>query len=235
MTLFLDASVGYRGVNKHADVVGVQNAINKVPTDEGGSPLPLKVDGKCGPKTIKAIQRFQLHHFGWGGADGLIEPGKQTYLKLVLYTLPELKLPPPRKEPRSLKFIIMRENARDSFGANNRDYYFEIRSVPHNFSSVYYLARRPGIHPRPIPSKFNGHFTIFRTKRAITTKEFESQAVYFTREQSDNRCESHLTLILDSGAIEIPMDSHLIGPHGIIAAGHPGTSTFQSGIFDFVA
>ncbi|QDV46262.1 hypothetical protein Enr13x_61710 [Stieleria neptunia] len=237
MTLFLSASVGHRGANQHKDVLGVQDAINKVPLDEGGSPVPLKLDGKCGPKTIKAIQRFQLHHFGWGGCDGLIEVGKQTYLKLVLYTLPELKLPPPparRIEPKSLKFIIMRENANDSFGAKNRDHYFEIRSVPHNFASVYFLGRQQGMHPRPIPNRFDGHFSIFKTKRAITTKEFECQAVYFTREKAGNTSDSHLTLILESGTIQIPMDAHLIGPHGIISGGHPGTSTFRSGIFDFV-
>lgn len=236
MTLFLDASVGRRGVNKHKDVLGVQDAINKVPLAEGGSPIPLKPDGKCGPKTKKAIQRFQLHHFGWGGADGLIEVGKQTYLKLVLYTLPEIKVPPPApKEPKSLKFIIMRENARDSFGAKNTDYFFLIRSVPHNYSGIYYLARHQGQLARPIPKRFNGHFSIFRTRRAMTTKEFECQAVYFSKEKAKGIIESHIKLVLGGAVLEIPMNAHLIGPHGIISAGHPGDSTYQSGFLDFVS
>ncbi|MCC9600408.1 peptidoglycan-binding protein [Stieleria sp. JC731] len=238
MTLFINASVGRRGVNKHDDTTGVQKAINQVPLDDGGSPVPLKPDGICGRKTIDAIERFQIHHFGWPGADGLIEPGRQTYNRLVLYTFPDLELPPipkRRAEPRSTKFIIMRENARDSFGASNHDYYFEVRSVPHNFASVYYLERRPMPKPRPIPTKFNGHFSIFHTKKPITTKEFQCQAVYFSREQVAQKVESHLTLVLDSGSIEIPMDSHLIGPHGIVRHSQGGASTFQSGLFDFVS
>jgi hypothetical protein len=40
------------------------------------------VDGRCGQKTMKAIQTFQLKHFGWKGADGRVDPDKQTIAKL---------------------------------------------------------------------------------------------------------------------------------------------------------
>jgi hypothetical protein len=33
-------------------------------------------------KTIKAIQMFQLKHFGWSGADGLVEPDKITIAQI---------------------------------------------------------------------------------------------------------------------------------------------------------
>ena len=43
---------------------------------------PLVPDGICGSKTIKAIQMFQLKHFGWSGADGLVEPDKITIAQI---------------------------------------------------------------------------------------------------------------------------------------------------------
>ncbi|HKC50593.1 MAG TPA: hypothetical protein VKF60_07350 [Myxococcota bacterium] len=56
--------------------------LNEVPVAQGG-PLPkLEVDGLCGPQTIDKIQKFQLAHFGWSGADGRVDPGGPTHAKL---------------------------------------------------------------------------------------------------------------------------------------------------------
>jgi hypothetical protein len=70
------------GKNHPDDVVTVQQLLNQVPPHQGGLPKPLDVDGLCGPKTIDAIQKFQLHHFGWKGADGRVDPGGPTLAKL---------------------------------------------------------------------------------------------------------------------------------------------------------
>jgi hypothetical protein len=78
----VSAPVGIKGTNLPDDVVTIQTALNRVQADQGGPSQSLAVDGKCGPKTEKAIQLFQLKHFGWKGADGLIEPGRQTIAKL---------------------------------------------------------------------------------------------------------------------------------------------------------
>jgi hypothetical protein len=78
----LSASVGNRGANRPDDTRKIQRALNRVPPDQGGAVPPLVEDGKCGSKTIKAIHGYQLHHFGWSGADGLVEPGKRTIAKL---------------------------------------------------------------------------------------------------------------------------------------------------------
>jgi Putative peptidoglycan binding domain len=80
--ILISGSVGVHGANFSSDVVKIQDALNQVPTDKGGASPKLDVDGKCGPKTKNAIQTFQLKHFGWKGADQLIEPGKQTLAKL---------------------------------------------------------------------------------------------------------------------------------------------------------
>lgn len=63
-------------------MIVVQKLLNRVPCESGG-PIPqLKIDGKCGTKTKEAIQKFQLHHFGWHGADGRVDPNKRTHREL---------------------------------------------------------------------------------------------------------------------------------------------------------
>lgn len=75
-------SVGQLGRNNFEDVYKIQYALNKVPPIDGGPPSPIAIDGKCGQQIIKTIQNFQLKHFGWSGADGKIDPNKQTHQKL---------------------------------------------------------------------------------------------------------------------------------------------------------
>jgi hypothetical protein len=67
----ISASVGRGGKNKPEDVTAVQNALN-TKTKAG-----LKVDGKCGPKTIGAIESFQKT-LGMSRPDGRIDPGRGT-------------------------------------------------------------------------------------------------------------------------------------------------------------
>lgn len=76
------------GKNEPADVEVVQELLNTVPPTDGGPAVPLVVDGKCGPKTKDAIQRFQLHHFGWPGADGRVDPDGPTLRTLNEYAGP---------------------------------------------------------------------------------------------------------------------------------------------------
>ena len=75
-------SVGQSGKNIPNDVGTIQDALNRVTDDKGGASPDLIVDNTCGPKTKKAIQVFQLKHFGWSGADSLVEPNRQTIAKL---------------------------------------------------------------------------------------------------------------------------------------------------------
>lgn len=86
MAFVLLASVGRMGgVNHTEDVRKVQHALNKVPKSDGGPPKPLDPDGKCGGKTIEAIQLFQIKHFGWSGADGRVDVNGPTHRKLNEY------------------------------------------------------------------------------------------------------------------------------------------------------
>lgn len=83
MARTISASVGRMGGRSlPADTVTVQQLLNQVAAGQG-NPVPLlEVDGLCGPKTIDAIQRFQLQHFGWSGADGRVDPAGQTLARL---------------------------------------------------------------------------------------------------------------------------------------------------------
>lgn len=80
--IVLSASVGHRGVNRSDDTRNIQNGLNDVPPANGGASPRLVPDGICGPKTIQAIQKYQLHHFGFQGADGRVDPGARTIAKL---------------------------------------------------------------------------------------------------------------------------------------------------------
>jgi hypothetical protein len=83
MARSLGSSVGrLGGRNAPGDVVTVQLLLNKVPPAQGGPTPLLDVDGLNGPKTVNAIQRFQLKQFGWRGADGRVDPDGQTLAKL---------------------------------------------------------------------------------------------------------------------------------------------------------
>lgn len=73
----LSASVGRRGVNLPQDVMSVQGQLNKhiarlVPL------RPLVPDGRMGPLTIAAIERFQREVLHLNAPDGRVDPGGRT-------------------------------------------------------------------------------------------------------------------------------------------------------------
>jgi hypothetical protein len=77
----ISASVGKNAVNRAADVLVVQKALNLIPTTRGGPVARLVEDSMVGEYTIGAISRFQQWAFGW--ADGKIDAAAQTIEKLI--------------------------------------------------------------------------------------------------------------------------------------------------------
>jgi peptidoglycan hydrolase-like protein with peptidoglycan-binding domain len=69
-------SVGQGGINRDSDVRSVQTALNTFAAKLGI--LPLRVDGKSGPKTIDAIKKFQRVIVRAPVAGGKIDPNDQT-------------------------------------------------------------------------------------------------------------------------------------------------------------
>lgn len=83
MTRQITSRVGMKGAeNFPADVRTIQELLNKIPPASGGPKMPLILDGICGENTKRAIQDFQLRHFGWQLADGRVDPGRSTLAKL---------------------------------------------------------------------------------------------------------------------------------------------------------
>lgn len=113
MPVIITDRVGRFCRNLLPDVAAIQDALNRVPIDQGGTPpnKKLPVNGNCGNQTIESIQLFQLKQFGWSGADGKIFPDGETITRLnqILATsvsIPGIGLPPPEIEPTTNAFTI---------------------------------------------------------------------------------------------------------------------------------
>lgn len=81
-------SVGRYGANKERDVKLVQTLLNRALTSndkfKGSGVATLSSDGKCGPRTIEAIEKFQQRVLGWSGSavDGTVSPNQATWKAL---------------------------------------------------------------------------------------------------------------------------------------------------------
>ena len=93
-------AVGVNGKNFPNDTLTIQESLNRLPVYQGGPTPPLKEDSVCGPKTKKAIQLFQLKHFGWKIADGRVDPIGKTIAKLN--ELLQYYVPSPLRTARAL-------------------------------------------------------------------------------------------------------------------------------------
>jgi peptidoglycan hydrolase-like protein with peptidoglycan-binding domain len=89
------------------DVRTIQDALNQVTVKgEAGGPMPfLAVDGIKGPKTQAAILNFQRVQVKAINADGLVEPGKQTILRLNEIVAPVSKFELNAKLAASLPLV----------------------------------------------------------------------------------------------------------------------------------
>jgi putative chitinase len=91
-------SVGQSGRNDLTDVAVFQILFNlNIHRFPDPRPAKLKVDGKIGPRTIKAIERFETTVMGLGTSDGMLAPGDAT-IAALLKGLP----PGPSKEKLTL-------------------------------------------------------------------------------------------------------------------------------------
>ena len=220
MSKTISASVGLHGVNRSDDVTTVQQLLDKVPASQGG-PVPLLVvDGISGPKTREAIQKFQLHHFGWGGADGRVDPGQQTLAKLNEFDTSPVTPPvpvPPAPEPEGMDFVIVPAYQQDVFEApiTSRQFTYLVLDVKNNLERVYQLQF--GVGGPPAVGPFTGFFSRFRPRRPTPVSGFEGIGVYLTSEtinpglHSGTSIRSSLSVFPPAGGsgIEIPMKTHL--------------------------
>lgn len=78
-TIFIEASVGRGGRNKHPDVVTVQQRLNELMHPPR---VPLAVDGKSGPKTKGMIRDFQRSVLKFKWPDSRVDPNGKTLTAL---------------------------------------------------------------------------------------------------------------------------------------------------------
>ena len=144
MAIILIASVGRMGgINHTEDVRKVQHALNKVPKRAGGPAKPLDPDGKCGSKTIEAIQLFQIKHFGWKGADGRVDVNGPTHLKLNEY---DTAIAPPTVEtiPTSESFSVRFDSISKP---TNEEWRLLITDEANQISRIYRLEQTVPYRP----------------------------------------------------------------------------------------
>lgn len=148
------------GANRRPDVATVQELLNRVSPSRGGPAPPLDVDGLCGPLTIRAIQEFQLHHFGWSGADGRVDPGRRTIRKLNEFDRLEVG-------SRVLRGVLLPGAFLDPDDPTH--WFFEVADPAEPGSrAVYHLGS--GFEPPrlQVPSGFFGPPVTFRSKRGVS-------------------------------------------------------------------
>lgn len=226
-------SVGINGNNYANDVKTVQELLNQVPYISGGPTPPLKVDSICGPKTKDAIQKFQLRHFGWGGADGRVDPNGPTLAKLNEYDKSATPPPPPLPpEPESSKWIIQRLGDKTIFLAEKQELFFRVLDMTNARAAIYWFGQ-PGQNP---PTAFISLSRLappqsFFSKGPHALSKLAAPCGYISTETMNGQRYSNLLLGLSSGAIQIPMPQHLIGPGGMMKG--PGTVSI-GGTFQFV-
>ena len=203
----MDQSVGKLGRNQHDDVVAVQELLNDVPVAEGGPYVKLTVDGKYGDKTLEAIQKFQLKQFGWGGADGLVEPYKQTHRRLCDFYGPSL----------TNTALLITRSVVDRIGAeweweavqSEKEWYYRIEDHATTRTALYWLSPRPGATAlKPRPGVFRGRATPFSVKApgGARVTDLSCHGIYTTRDEGAF-VTSHLILSLPTGAASLQMES----------------------------
>lgn len=113
-------SVGLNGANEKDDVIFIQRALNAHLNCHVQSLEPLKVDGRCGGKTVSAIEIFQQDYAGLKAPDGRVDPNGKTLRTLTMFlpaafyqTVNETKVPSPSLpvKPAATKVAVPRPAA----------------------------------------------------------------------------------------------------------------------------
>jgi hypothetical protein len=91
LMLSMGGAVGQSAPNAASDVVLVQSMLNAVAPTLGGPPVPLKVDGLAGRKTIGAINQYQSRRLGF--CDGRVAVCGKTIRSLLRTNQDSGKMP----------------------------------------------------------------------------------------------------------------------------------------------
>lgn len=150
---------------------------------------------KTGPKTNGAIQSFQLKHFGWSGADGRVDPGRQTLAKLN-----ELCKSTPAVT--SSRFRIRRSWDMPIIANRTETWFchFEVQDQKNGRSAFYFFGKR---RPAMKPMGFTGTWHSFKTPRPFSVDGLECAASYTTFTHPGIQASNHMTLNLVPARVTI--------------------------------
>ena len=203
----ISASVGIGGFNRYEDVVTVQELLNDVPLGEGGPQPKLDVDGISGPLTNKAIQTFQLRHFGWKGADGRVDPDNQTIAKLNSYA------PKPTSASLAIQMVVFSNVELDP--NRNEQWFFQVRDASQKDRppARYYLGKKEDLYGTYVPIHFVGSVEQFNAPLGMNADTLEGRAIYSTLRQNwygggTSPSITRSRLYLGVGSHFIPIDMH---------------------------
>jgi len=236
----ISATVGRASRNDLRDVVTVQELLNNVSPGEGGPAPKLVVDGLCGPKTQHAIQTFQLKHFGFSGADGRVEPGKQTLAKLnEINERQNPSLPPggpaPKAQTLFTSFSFQQPGKAGTVMSEDSDFFFKVNGFnqddqSQNEQRIFWLGAPQGFVAagRPVFEQGRGAARTFLKVKPpgfTLTDLHNSFGTFFTEGMKGGQENSILRLRFKKGdgmvRIQVPMLRHLFdqtnGPGGAIS------------------
>ena len=212
----ISAAVGPGAPNRPDDVRTIQELINKVPVSEGGLPPDRKlvVDGLCGPKTKDAISKFQLKQFGWGGTDGRVDPGQQTLARLNQFDAPAAPPPPPPPPPKpkveSNQFALQFVNKGNVIGVFRKDLFVLVTLIPTQEQAIYWLGT--GAPPSPVPGKFEGVFSLMKTKFSHTVDGLAGIGIYKSKSDGRSAASEFILTIGGGETVRTRMNAHFVEP-----------------------
>jgi hypothetical protein len=166
-----------QGVNFPEDVLKVKNSLNQISAVNGGllEALPnLKLDETSGifdQKLFEAIQRFQIRHFGWAGADGKIYPNGTTIGK-INELLPDQEKPV-ETEPEAktnIFFLMISPALHIIFGDM---IYLKFDDILNRQSAKYIVESDAYIAPDQKPQNYTNQQRILWQGPALSVKGFD--------------------------------------------------------------
>lgn len=165
-----------QGVNFPEDVLKVKNSLNQISAVNGGllEALPnLKLDETSGifdQKLFEAIQRFQIRHFGWAGADGKIYPNGTTIGKINELLPQEEK--PIETEAKTNIFFLMISPA--TFISDGDQIYLKLDDIQNRQSAKYRVDGAFGfVYPDQKPEAYTNQQRILWQGPSLSVKGFD--------------------------------------------------------------
>jgi hypothetical protein len=214
------ASVGLRGANRRDDVLTIQNLLNRIDPAKGGPTVKLDPDGRAGTKTNGAIQRFQLEHFGFKGADGRVDPGGRTLAKLNELTGGAAPVDPVVFGSFEVRQATLSPRVTDP----KFDFCFLVTAFGTQASQAYFF-QPPGVHaPGQFPRSFPGRKNEFGVSPKLPITSLGGGGLYVTRFRSEGP-SSFLQLSGLFGTRVLTLGTHLAQGDAQRIGGPMGKST----------